>query len=75
MDDSPACKVPDTASREPSFTRPKPVGWDGVNDGGHERAEDDVSVEVAALGYRSGDYGGASGGEGALTERRGDLWG
>ena len=43
------------------------MGWNGVNNGGHDCAEDDVSVEVAALGYRSRDNGGTCGGKGALA--------
>lgn len=67
MDHSASGKVPDTAVAEPPFRPPEPVRRDRVNDGGHDGAEDDVAVEVAALGYRSGDDGGAGGGKGALT--------
>ena len=42
---------------------------DGVDDCGHEGAEDDVAVEVAPLGDGAGDDGGASGGEGALWKK------
>ena len=67
VDHSTPGKVPDSAVGEPPIPRPEPVRRDRVNDGGHDGAEDDVAVEVAALGYRSGDDGGAGGGESALT--------
>ena len=63
-------KVSDSALREPTLPRPEPVSGDRVNDGGHESAEDDVTVEVAALGDGSGDDGGAGGGKGALNQRK-----
>ena len=39
---------------------------DGVDHPGHQDAEQDVAIEVAALGDGSGDYGGAGRGKGAL---------
>ena len=71
VDHSAAGKVSDSALREPTLPRPEPVSGDRVNDGGHESAEDDVTVEVAALGDGSGDDGGAGGGKGALNQRKG----
>ena len=44
------------------------MGRDGVDDPGHDGAEDDVSLEVAALGDRTRDDGGAGRGKRALDE-------
>ena len=70
VDHSAPGKVSDSALRKPPLPRPEPVCGDRVNDGGHESAEDDVTVEVAALGDGSGDDGGAGGGKGALNQRK-----
>ena len=58
--------LPESGLAEPPLRPPRPVRGDGVDDGGHEGAEDDVAVEVAALRDGAGHDGGARRGEGAL---------
>ena len=67
MHDAASRKVPEAELPEPAALCPAPVHRYRVEEARHDSAEDDVAVEVAALGYRSGDDGGAGGGKGALT--------
>ena len=61
-------KVREALLCQPTLLGPAPVGRDGVDDPGHDGAEDDVALEVAALGDRARDDGGTGRGEGALDE-------
>ena len=58
--------VPESPDSEPAFWPPGPVGGDGVDDCGHEGAEDDVAVEVAPLSDGARHDGGARRSERAL---------
>ena len=61
-----ACKVIETPLCQPSRLPPAPVGGYGVDQARDDSGEDDVAVEVAALGDGAGHDGGAGGGERAL---------
>ena len=66
MDYAASRKVPEAELSEPAALRPAPVRWDRVEEARHDSAEDDVSVEMAALSNGAGDNGSTSGSKGAL---------
>jgi hypothetical protein len=65
---SAASKVPESLVPQPASFCPAPVRWDGVDYSCHERAEDDVTVEVTSLGDGAGHDGGAGSGKSALND-------
>ena len=64
-------KIPYSTLGKPPLPRPEPVCRNWIYNAGHNSAEYDVAIEVAALCYGSRDNGGAGGSESALTPGKG----